>query len=139
MPLPTVPPFDKTRLPQGPWVPAFSALWTVLQPFFKHTVETLRPGVLVARPLEVEIMPSQSYPTREYTSPLPSGVSVGDVIVSNVVDPSNPSKAPALTGGVTVSWTHGPNGGVVVLAVTGLPANTRLVVRVLVFSAYSAY
>lgn len=132
MPLPTVPPFDKTRLPQGPWVPAFSALWTVLQPFFKHTVETLRPGVLVARPLELDILANQTYPTKEYASPLPEGFTPTDVVVSNVVDPANPGESPGLTGGVTVPWTLGPTGGIIVLAVTGLPTSARRTVRVMV-------
>lgn len=135
MALPTVPAFDKTRIPAGPWSPAVSALWDLFAPFFRNTTETLRAGVLVARPLELDILASQTYPTQEYASPLPEGFVPTDVVVSNVVDPAFVGKDPGLTGGVTVPWTLGPTGGIVVLACTGIPSGSRRIVRVLVFGS----
>lgn len=132
MALPTVPPFDKTSLPTGPWTPALTALLGLLTPFLKNTVETLRSGVPVVRPLDLDLVEGGTYPTREYASPLPEGVVPTDLVVSNVTDPASPGKSPGLTGGVTVPWTLGPTGGIVVLACTGLPTGARRTVRVLV-------
>lgn len=134
MALPTIPPYDKSKIPIGPWTPAVNAFWDLLSPFFRATVETLRAGVPVSRPLELDIAPGQTYPTREYANPLPEGYTPTDLVVSNVTDPAATGKDPGLTDGVTVPWTLGPTGGIVVLAVTGLPA-ARRTVRVLVFGS----
>lgn len=135
MALPSVPPFDKARIPAGPWTPAVSALLELLTPFIKATVETLRGGVTVSRPLELSLVGGQTYPTPEYANPLPDGFTPTDVKVSNVTDPANPGKDPGLTGGVTVPWALGPTGGIIVLACTGLPTGARRTVRVLVFGS----
>lgn len=132
MALPTVPSLDKTRIPAGPWTPAVSALLDLFTPFLKNTVETLRTGVPVVRPLELDILAGQTYPTREYVSPLPEGVVATDLVVSRVTDPASPTTDPGLTGGVTVSWTLAASGGIVLLGVTGLPSGARRTVRVLV-------
>ena len=129
----TVSGFDKTRIPAGPWTPAVNALWDLFAPFFRNTTETLRAGVPVCRPLEVEILAGQTYPTQEYASPLPEGFTPTEVTVSNVVDPAFLGKDPGLTGGVTLPWTLGPGGGLVFLAATGLPSGARRIVRVMVY------
>lgn len=149
---PSLPNFEKSKFSA---VPLFSAFWDLIYPFMKQTVEVQRRGAtpsenLATGWLNIEVSSGTVFPMREMENPLPGGKPIHGVLVAGVFNPASPGSASlatstaSVTGGgggsvtlpalaVSVDWTVGPGGGLVVLGVTGLPSSTRTV-RVLVFA-----
>lgn len=152
---PKLPEFDKAKFAEQP---LFAAFWEMIQPHLKLNARAMERGVSVSENIagawvDIAVAATQIFPLA-VASPLPAGLTPYGVVTAGIFDPANAGQSLLVTRnlevlddgpdfdpyvelpplGVTVEWTATPEGGLTVLAITGLPPGRACVVRVLVLA-----
>lgn len=152
---PRLPEFDKAKFAEQP---LFAAFWELIQPHLKLNARALDRGLSVSENgasgwVDIPITATQTFPLA-VAPPLPSGLTPYGVVTAGIFDAANPGQRlldirnlPVFDAGeglepyvelpppgVTVEWAATPEGGLTVLAITGLPPGRACVVRVIVLA-----
>lgn len=151
---PKLPEFDKAKFKDEP---LFSAFWELIQPHLKLNARALDRGITVGENgasgwVDISVTANQTFPLA-VAPPLPPGSAPYGVVTAGIFDPANPGTRVLETRnlpvydvpdvepyvelppqGVTVEWAATAEGGLSVLAISGLPPGRACVVRVIVLA-----